>query len=89
MPLAATGLALLGSLRASRWMRAANREMNFGRICVRGAELRTDFKEQVRTPWILERRHGPARGIYNRLVSDGRFPGKQFPSGVQWCLNAL
>ena len=40
-------------------------------------------------PWILERRNGLARGIYNRMMADGRFSGKQVLTGAQWCLNTL
>ena len=40
-------------------------------------------------PWILERRHGLARGIYNRIRTDDRFSGRQIVTEVQWCLNTL
>ena len=40
-------------------------------------------------PWILERRNGLARGIYNRMISDGRFSGRQLITEVQFCLNAM
>ena len=40
-------------------------------------------------PWILERRNGLARGIYNRLEEDDRFPGGQILAEAQWCLNTL
>ena len=62
-------------------------------------EIRTDFCSEGRIklhfqgvgahPWLLERRNGLARGIYNRLVEDGRFLSKTFLSEVQWCLNAM
>ena len=32
---------------------------------------------------------GLARGICNRLLADGRFPGKQISAEAQWRLNAL
>ena len=35
-------------------------------------------------PWIARRRNGLARGIYNRLVAEGRFCGKQILAEVQW-----
>ena len=40
-------------------------------------------------PWMLERRNGLARGIYNRIREGGRFSGRQILSEVQWRLNAL
>ena len=40
-------------------------------------------------PWILERRNGLARGIYNRLEENRHYPGPQILSEVQWCLNTL
>ena len=40
-------------------------------------------------PWFLERRYGLARGIYYRLVADGRYAGKQFLSEVQFRLDAM
>ena len=39
--------------------------------------------------WLLERRNGLARGIYNRLKEDNRFPGKQILAEVQVCLNTF
>ena len=39
--------------------------------------------------WILERRNGPAHGIYNRLKEDDRFPVRQILAGAQWRLNTL
>ena len=40
-------------------------------------------------PWLLERRNGLARGIYNRLIEDDRFSNKTIPSEVQWRLNTM
>ena len=40
-------------------------------------------------PWILERRNGLARGIYNRLKEDRHYTGPQILTEVQWCLNTL
>ena len=37
---------------------------------------------------VLDRRNGLARGIYDRLIADDRFPGRQIPSEVQWRLDA-
>ena len=39
--------------------------------------------------WILERRNGLEREIYDRLVADGHFSVKPIPPEVQRCLNAL
>ena len=62
-------------------------------------EVRTDLRSDRRIklqvhgagahPWILERRSGLARGVYNRLVADGRVFGGQILAEVQWRLNAL
>ena len=51
--------------------------------------IKLRFQEVRARPWILERRSGLARGIYYRLVSDDRFPGKQIPPGVRRCLSAF
>ena len=40
-------------------------------------------------PWLLERRNGLARGIYNRLVEDDRFSSEKILGEVQWCLNTV
>ena len=40
-------------------------------------------------PWTLERRNGLARGIYNRIMADGRYSGKQVLAEVQWCLDSM
>ena len=54
------------------------------------ADLRTERRVKVQFqgvgahPWKLERRHGLARGIYNRLVEDYRFSNMPIPSEVQW-----
>ena len=59
------------------------------------AELRSErrikllFQDVGAHPWILGRRYGPARGIYNRLKVDARVPGKQILAGARWRLNTL
>ena len=40
-------------------------------------------------PWILERRNGIARGIYNRLIAEDRYPGRRILAGVEWRLNIM
>ena len=40
-------------------------------------------------PWALERRNALARGVYNRLVEDGRFLKKKTLSDVKWCSNTM
>ena len=40
-------------------------------------------------PWILERRNGLKRGIYNRVKADGRYAGRQPITEIQFCLNAM
>ena len=57
------------------------------------AELRSDrrinsFLRRVGArPWILGRRNGHARGIYDRLMGDDRFSGKQILAEAQWRQN--
>ena len=60
-------------------------------------ELRTELRsgrrnimlfQEVGAPsWILERRNGLSREIYNRLREDDRLSGKRVLAGVQWRLN--
>ena len=62
-------------------------------------EIWTDSRAERRTklqfqgvgahPWLLGRRNGLARGIYNRLVEGDRFTDKTIFSEVQWCLNSM
>ena len=40
-------------------------------------------------PWMLSRRNGLARGIYNRSVADDRFSGKQVSAKAHWRLISL
>ena len=40
-------------------------------------------------PWLLGRRNGLARGIYDRLVANDRVSGKQILAEYQWCLDTL
>ena len=40
-------------------------------------------------PWLLGRRNGLARGIYNRLIEDDRFSRSRILSEVQWRLNTM
>ena len=47
------------------------------------------FRGVVAHPKVLERRNGHARGIYNRLVADNRYSGKQISGEVQRRLNTL
>ena len=54
-----------------------------------GRRIKLFFQGVGDHPWILERRNGLARGIYNRMMADGRFSGKQVLTEVQWRLNAL
>ena len=41
------------------------------------------LQEAGARPWILERRDGLARGIYNYLFADDRRPGRQILAGAQ------
>ena len=70
--------------------KVANGNKKFGSIrkdegCERKQEVRADLFSERRIKlrfqgvggrlWILERRNGLARGLYNRLVAADRFPG--------------
>ena len=83
------GLGFSGSPSVSGGMRSVNGRMKFGRTSARGVGLRSNFKERVRFPWILERRNGLARGTYNRLAADDRFTGEQLLFEESLCLNTL
>ena len=54
-----------------------------------GRSLKLLFQGIGAHRWILERRIGIARGIYNRLVEDDRLSGKQILAEAQGCLNTL
>ena len=43
----------------------------------------------MRTRWLLARRNGLARGIFNRLAADVRIPNKHFLTEVRYSLNTL
>ena len=49
-----------------------------------GTTNQTAASWRWRAPWILKRRNGPARGIYNRQKEGDRFSGKQIFSEIQW-----
>ena len=51
--------------------------------------IKVQFRGVGAHPWLLERRNGPARGIYNRLVEDDRFSKKMILLEAQWCLNTM
>ena len=59
------------------------------------AELRSERRIRVlyrgvgAHPWVLGRRNGLTRGIYNRLKGGDRFSGKQILAGAQWRLSTL
>ena len=62
-------------------------------------EIRADFRAERSIslqlqgkgapPWVLERRKGIARGIYNRSVASDRFPSRSIIGEVQYFLNAM
>ena len=54
-----------------------------------GRRIKLQFRGVSARPWLLERRNGFLRGIYNRLVGDNRFVNTTIFSGVRWCLNAM
>ena len=45
--------------------------------------IRVQFRGAGARPWILKRRNGLGRGIYNRLMADGRFSRRRIPSEVR------
>ena len=47
------------------------------------------FQGAGANPWDPERRNGLVRGIFYRLITHGRFSGKQVGSEVRWRLDAL
>ena len=89
MPSLDLGLGFLALRCASGWMRAGNGRVKCGRNCVRREELNHYFNGVGAHPWILERRNGPARGIYNCAMEDCRFSGEQILAEAHWCLNTL
>ena len=54
-------------------------------VCA-GRRIRLQFQGVGTHSRLLERHTGRARGIYNRLAAADRFPIKQIPLGVQYCL---
>ena len=40
-------------------------------------------------PWMLERRRGLARDIYNRIKEDGRFVDTAMSNEIRYCMNAM
>ena len=51
--------------------------------------LKLQFQEVGAHLWLLGRRNGLARGIYNRPIEDDRFSYTTILSEVQWCLNTM
>ena len=70
-------------------MKVGSRRMSYGRNRVPSGELNCYFEGGDAHPWILERRNGLARGIYNHVKGDDPFSGKQVLAEVQWPLTAL
>ena len=62
--------------------------MSYGRKCDPNDEPNCSSSGLAR-PWILERRNGLARGIYNRLKEDDRSSGTQTVAEAQWRLDTL
>ena len=66
-----------------------NGKMISGETCVWNVALNWFSRGEGAHPWILERRNGLARGIYNRLKEDRHYTGPRILAEVQWCLNTL
>ena len=49
--------------------------------------IRLQFRGKGARPWVLERRNGFARGIYNRLRGKGRFVDRAIIEEAQYCLS--
>ena len=54
-----------------------------------GRRVNIQFQGAGARPWFLERRDGPAQGIYTRLVADRSFSSKQILTEVQHYLETL
>ena len=70
-------------------MKEVSGKMKFGRIIARNDVSNYFFMGFGAHPWLLERRNGLARGIFNRLIEDDRFPSGQILGEVQRCLNSM
>ena len=70
------------------WMKGVSGKIISGEICVE-RRIKLVFQGAGAHPWILERRNGLARGIYNRLKADRYYTGPQILAEVQWRLNTL
>ena len=83
------GLVSLGSPSALNCMMVGAGGRTFGRTFARSVGLRSNFNGAGAHPWILVRRGGLARGIYNRLAADDPCSGHQTPSIAQGRFNTL
>ena len=70
-------------------MKKANGSMKYAPIFAMGEEESSFFGALARTPWILERRNGIARGLNNRLIADYGDSGRRMLAEAQWRLNAM
>ena len=61
--------------------------MIYGVLFALSVELNWYSKGVGAHPWILERRSGLARGIYNRLQANRYYTGSQILTEAQWFLN--
>ena len=60
-----------------------------GQVCVRSAMVASSSRDRALTWALPGRRHGLARGIYNRLAVDSRFPDRAILNEVQLRLNVV
>ena len=86
---AAPRISVFGKRRCFRmdsggeWMR----EVGAGLRSERNSRLQ--FQGKDAHPWMLGRRNGLARGIYNKLHEDGHFAGRVIFNDAHYCLNAM
>ena len=81
------GLPFLADQRAFKWRwEGSGKTKMDGIFSERGVRL--EFQGAGAPPWILVRRNGLARGVHNRLATDGRYCGKRVSSEAEWHLDA-
>ena len=91
MRLRRRGLRFLGDRVVYRWRVAANGRPK--RVAANGPcparNIRLQSQGKGAHPWKLARRHGVARGIFNRLREDARFVGRAMLDEVQYRLDTM
>ena len=85
IPQRARSFQFLVDCELSRWMRALNGKVRFGRTPLGDVQ----FQGEGAHRWQLGRRGGLARGIYHRLPANGRFSIRANLSEVQFCADTM